>query len=266
MRINQSLESDLPFGCISLTLLFSFFSKWQNTCSWPFKVATNDAIFPFLHRCKKFGIGERSEISRSLEVSRTRGSTSTEPVNKDFEDNIALEETNKQTYKYNYFLFRTCKPREICWLCHAVILFPGISKENMLDHKNKLSDNNAFDTKLPSVPSNIFRIIWRISLRWQTEISSIAGARVLRILILSEPTTPCWLFKKTTRNEGLVHCSIRLIQRYKDHQNGKLTRWRPGQETSCSCTTIVFWCQGRWWYYSNKNDWEIGNNFESLTL
>ena len=95
MRINQSLESDLPSGCISLTLLFSFFSKWQNTCSWPFKVATNDAIFPFLHRRKKFGIGERSEISRSLEVSRT---TSTEPVNKDLEDNIALEETNKQFF------------------------------------------------------------------------------------------------------------------------------------------------------------------------
>ena len=129
-------------------------------------------------------------------------------------------QTNKQTNKFNFFLFRTCKPREICWLCHAVILFPSISKENMLDHKSKLSENNAFDTKLPSVPSNIFRIIWRISLRWQTEISSIAGERVLRILILSESTTSCWLFKKTTRNEGLVHCCIRLIQRYKDHQNG----------------------------------------------
>ena len=123
----------------------------------------------------------------------------------------------------NFFPVQSCKPREICWLCHAVIFFAGISKENIHDHKNKLSDNGTFDKKNSACSNIIFLIIWRIYLCWQTEISSIAGERVLRILILSESTTSCWLFKKTTRNEGLVlvHCLIRLIQRYKDHQNGR---------------------------------------------
>ena len=47
-----------------------FCCKWQNGC---LQVASNDAIFPFLCWYKKcWGIRERSEISRSLGVSRTR--------------------------------------------------------------------------------------------------------------------------------------------------------------------------------------------------
>ena len=147
MRINQSLESDLPFGCISLTLLFFSFLSGKILVRDLLRLQLMTQFSHFFTAVRSLG-QERDLRYRGAQKFRgPAGNTSTEPVNKDFEDNIALEAINKQTNKQNFFLFKSCKPREICWLCHAVILFAGIPKENMLDHKNKLSDNDAFDKK-----------------------------------------------------------------------------------------------------------------------